>query len=121
MIGVPLGGALTHALGWEAVFFVTVPLVGIALVFAFALVPFALVPTDRERELGSRFDLPGALSATLGVTLLVFALVQGPRSPGILASAAGGSLALAAFAVIEGCDVVRRHSEARVDHPALDA
>jgi EmrB/QacA subfamily drug resistance transporter len=100
VIGVLLGGVLTQALGWEAVFFVNVPLAGITALFA-----FALVPADRGRELGRRLDLPGALSASLGVTLLVFALVQGPnigwRSPGILASAAGGLIALAAFAVIE--------------------
>jgi MFS family permease len=95
-----LGGVLTQALGWEAVFFVNVPLATIAVVLA-----FALIPVDRPREIGRRFDLPGALSATLGVTLLVFALVQGPNlgwgSPGIIASAAGGLLLLVAFAVIE--------------------
>ena len=100
VVGVLLGGVLTQGLGWEAVFFVNVPLAGIALTLA-----FALIPADRERETGRRFDLPGALSATSGVTLVVFALVQGPNlgwgSPGILASAAGGLLLLAAFAAIE--------------------
>jgi EmrB/QacA subfamily drug resistance transporter len=100
VIGVLLGGVLTQALGWEAIFFVNVPLAGIALTLA-----FALIPADRDRETGRRFDLPGALSVTLGVTLLVFALVQGPSlgwgSPGILASAIGALLLLMAFAVIE--------------------
>jgi MFS family permease len=100
VVGVLLGGVLTQALGWEAVFFVNVRLATIAVVLA-----FALIPVDRPREIGRRFDLPGALSATLGVTLLVFALVQGPNlgwgSPGIIASAAGGLLMLVAFAVIE--------------------
>jgi MFS family permease len=100
VVGVLFGGVLTQAFGWEAVFFVNVPLAGIALPLA-----FALIPADRERELGRRFDLPGALSTTLGVTLLVFALVQGPilgwGSPGVLFSAAGGLLLLAAFTVIE--------------------
>jgi MFS family permease len=100
VVGVLLGGVLTQALGWEAVFFVNVPLAGVALLLA-----FALIPADRERAIGRRFDLPGAHSATLGITLLVLALVQGPNlgwgSPGILASAAGGLLSLVAFAVIE--------------------
>jgi EmrB/QacA subfamily drug resistance transporter len=100
VIGVLLGGVLTQAFGWEAVFFANVPLVAIALVLA-----FALVPADREREIGRSFDLPGALSATLGITLLVFALVQGPNtgwgSAAVISSAAAGLLSLAAFAVIE--------------------
>jgi EmrB/QacA subfamily drug resistance transporter len=100
VIGVLLGGVLTQAFGWESVFLVNVPLAGLALLLA-----FALVPADRAREAGRRFDLPGALAAALGITLLVFALVQGPSlgwsSPGVLGSAAGAVLALAAFAVIE--------------------
>jgi MFS family permease len=82
------------------VFFVNVPLAVVALLLA-----FALIPADRERERGRRFDLPGALSTTLGVTLLVFALVQGPNlgwgSAGVLSSAVGGLLLLLGFAVIE--------------------
>jgi EmrB/QacA subfamily drug resistance transporter len=100
VIGVLLGGILTQALGWEAVFFVNVPLVGFALVLA-----FALVPPDREREIGRSFDVPGALTATLGITLLVFALVQGPNtgweSVAVIGSGAVGLLSLAVFAVIE--------------------
>src|ERR671923_229257 len=85
----PPGGdrhGLTLALGWEAVFFVNVPLAAVALVLS-----FALIPADGQRAVGRKVDLPGAFSATLGVTLLVFALVQGPNlgggSPGILATA----------------------------------
>ena len=100
VIGVLLGGVLTQVAGWEAVFFVNVPLAGIALLLA-----FVLIPADRRREPGRRFDLPGALSATLGVTLMVFALVQGPNlgwgSPGILASAIAAFLALMSFVLIE--------------------
>jgi EmrB/QacA subfamily drug resistance transporter len=100
VIGVLLGGVLTQALGWESVFFVNVPLAVIAITLA-----FALIPRDRERESGRRFDLPGSLSATLGITLLVFALVQGPNlgwgSPAILASFAGAVVSLSAFAAIE--------------------
>jgi EmrB/QacA subfamily drug resistance transporter len=100
VVGVLLGGVLTQTLGWEAVFFVNVPLAGAALVLA-----FALIPADREREPGRRLDLLGALSATLGVTLLVFALVEGPNlgwsSPAVLASAAASLAFLAALAITE--------------------
>jgi EmrB/QacA subfamily drug resistance transporter len=100
VVGVLLGGALTQALGWEAVFFVNVPLAGAALTLA-----FVLIPPDRARETRGRFDLPGALSVTLAITLLVFALVQGPTlgwgSAGIVASAIAGALLLGGFVVIE--------------------
>jgi MFS family permease len=82
------------------VFFVNVPLAGLGMLLA-----FPLIGADRERERARRFDLPGALSATVGITLLVVALVQGPSfgwaSPGILVSATAGVLLLGAFAIIE--------------------
>lgn len=100
VVGVLLGGVLTQALGWEAVFFVNVPLVAVAMLLA-----FLLIPADGEREPNRRFDLAGALSATLGVTLLVFALVQGPglgwSSPAIVASAAASVLLMATLVRVE--------------------
>jgi EmrB/QacA subfamily drug resistance transporter len=100
VVGVLLGGVLTQALGWEAVFFVNVPLAGAALALA-----FALIPADPRAGTRRSFDLPGALSVTLGVSLLVFALVRGPSegwgSPGILAAGLAGLLCLGAFAAIE--------------------
>jgi EmrB/QacA subfamily drug resistance transporter len=100
VVGVLLGGVLTQRFGWEAVFFVTVPLAGVALLLA-----FALIPADRDREPGRALDLPGALCATLGVTLLVFALVEGPNlgwvSPAVLASTAASLALLVALAIIE--------------------
>jgi EmrB/QacA subfamily drug resistance transporter len=100
VIGVLLGGILTYAIGWEAVFFVNVPLAGAAVLLA-----LRLIPPDPRRETHRRFDLPGALSATLGVTLVVFALVQGPNfgwsSPGIVISAGAGLLLLGALVIIE--------------------
>jgi EmrB/QacA subfamily drug resistance transporter len=100
VVGVLLGGALTDGLGWESVFFVNVPLAGLALVAA-----FALIDRDQDRDPNRRFDLPGALAATFGISLVVFALVNGPDlgwgSPEILSSGIGGVLALAAFAAFE--------------------
>src|SRR3954471_1297565 len=100
VIGVLLGGVLTRTLGWEAVFFVNVPLAGTALVLAVALLDPG-PPRDTKRS----FALPGALAATGAVTLLVFALVQGPAlgwdSPWIVSAAAAGLLLLAAFVAVE--------------------
>ncbi|HEX6523079.1 MAG TPA: MFS transporter [Streptosporangiaceae bacterium] len=100
VIGVLAGGVLTRMLGWQAVFFVNVPLAGMALISA-----FPILEADRPRERGRVFDLPGALTATGAVTLLVFALVQGPAlgwdSPWTISAAAAGLLLLAAFAAVE--------------------
>ncbi|WP_084654051.1 MFS transporter [Nocardia altamirensis] len=73
VIGVLLGGILTHAFGWEAVFYVNVPLAGAAFVLT-----FVLIDADQPRDGARLFDLPGVLSAAGTVTLLVFVLVQGP-------------------------------------------
>lgn len=100
VIGVVLGGVLTRAFGWEAVFFVNVPLAVAALVLA-----FVLIKADGKRDRNRTFDLPGALAATSAVTLLVFALVRGPEigwgSPWILAAAVVGVGLLGVFAVVE--------------------
>jgi MFS family permease len=112
VIGVLLGGALTRFLGWEAVFFVNIPLAGAALIGA-----FVLIDADQARDADRRFDLPGALTITGGITLLVFALVQGPdvgwTSLWILAAAVAGFVLLSAFAVIE------RHSRDPLVPPRL--
>uniref|UniRef100_UPI003F492394 MFS transporter n=1 Tax=Actinomadura sp. CA-154981 TaxID=3240037 RepID=UPI003F492394 len=100
VIGVLLGGLLTQAFGWEAVF-----LVNVFLAVPASLLAFVLIPSDGRSEKGRKFDLPGALSVTLGVTLIILALVQGPRwgwlSPGIVISAVLGLLLIGAFALIE--------------------
>jgi MFS family permease len=100
VVGVLLGGVLTRSLGWEAVFFVNLPLVGAALIAT-----FVLIEADQARDADRTFDLPGALTVTGGITLLVVALVQGPdvgwASPWILTAAVAGIVLLGAFAVIE--------------------
>jgi EmrB/QacA subfamily drug resistance transporter len=100
-VGSILGGVLTSAFGWAAVFFVNVPLAGGA-----ALLALALIPRDGAREHGRTFDLPGAVTATVGITLVVFVLVQGPvsgwTSPAIIGCIVAAVVLLSAFAVIEG-------------------
>jgi EmrB/QacA subfamily drug resistance transporter len=100
ILGSLLGGVLTDAFGWTAVFLVNVPLATAA-----ALLALPLIPRDRTRRAGRRFDLAGALTATAGITLVVFALVQGPESgwlsPAVAISAALGVALLVAFVRIE--------------------
>jgi EmrB/QacA subfamily drug resistance transporter len=68
--GVLLGGVLTEFLGWEWVLLVNVP---IALVAA-SLAPALLVESRHEHA--SSFDIPGAVSVTAGLALLVYGLVN---------------------------------------------
>uniref|UniRef100_UPI001BDCE60A MFS transporter n=1 Tax=Sphaerisporangium fuscum TaxID=2835868 RepID=UPI001BDCE60A len=64
VLGSLLGGVLTQLWDWESVFFVNVPLTALAIGLSFPLIaPDPAVPRGRV------FDLPGALTATVGVTL----------------------------------------------------
>jgi MFS family permease len=74
VIGVLLGGALTTLLGWRAVFLINVPLAGLTLAAT-----YWLIAADRPRDGSRTFDLPGALTVTGAITLVVIALVQGPN------------------------------------------
>ena len=70
-VGVLLGGVLTSYLSWSWVFFINVP-VGLA---AIALTPVLL--TSAPRAGGRRhFDVPGAVSVTAGLMLLVYATTR---------------------------------------------
>ena len=97
--GVLLGGILTAAWGWGAVFFVNVP-VGILVV---VVIP-ALVRRDGARATGP-IDMPGALTVTGGLTALVAALSQGGElgwtHPLVLAFGAAAVVLLVAFILIE--------------------
>ena len=93
-----LGGVLTEALGWRAVFLVNVPL---------CLVAVALIARVLEASRGPRtsLDLGGAVAVTIGLALTVlgFTLVEsrGIADPWALASLGGGAVALAGFVVVE--------------------
>ena len=67
-VGLILGGILTE-FDWRWVFFVNVP-IGI---FVALVAPRVLTETDRHK---GRFDLPGALTATAGLVLLVYGLTH---------------------------------------------
>lgn len=95
-----LGGVLVESFGWPSVFFVNVPVAGTLAVAGRLLFP-ADGPWDRSRH----FDVAGALTATGGITLLVFLLVQAPAegwdTPTALASAVLSVCLLTLFAVVE--------------------
>jgi EmrB/QacA subfamily drug resistance transporter len=71
--GVLFGGIITQYLGWRWNFFVNVP-VAIAVIFA----TLKLVPVHASEEDHRDLDLPGAVSITAGLMLLVYGLVKAP-------------------------------------------
>lgn len=98
--GVLLGGMLTSWLSWRWVLFVNVP-IGVLCVLA---APRVLVESRRE---GARegFDIPGAVTVTAGLALLVYALVDavnvGWGSGTTILRLALAFVLLASFVVIE--------------------
>src|ERR687887_104313 len=70
--GAFLGGVLSQGPGWRWVFFVNLP-VCVAVLAA----TFRLVGAERRRPTLRNFDLAGAVLATAGELLLVYALVGG--------------------------------------------
>lgn len=97
-LGLVIGGALAHWISWRAGFFVNVPLGAVMI----ALAPRYLPETGLTR---GRFDVAGALTATLGVGALVFGIINttdaGWASPVTIATTAAGVLLLVLFVVIE--------------------
>jgi EmrB/QacA subfamily drug resistance transporter len=68
-VGLLLGGMLTTWISWRWGLFINVP-IGIVLVF---LAPRYLPETERRP---GRFDLAGAITSTVGMTLLVYGFVS---------------------------------------------
>jgi EmrB/QacA subfamily drug resistance transporter len=98
--GVLLGGILTSGLSWRWVLFVNVPIGLLAAIVA----PRTLL--ESRAEDGTRsFDLPGAVTVTAGLALLVYAVVDavnsGWGSTATLLRLAGAAALLIAFLVIE--------------------
>jgi MFS family permease len=97
-IGLIVGGLLTAWASWRWVLFINVPL---------GLVAVALAPRyvrEPERH-AARLDLPGALAATAGVAVLVYAFIRaaavGWSDPRTLVALAGGAVLVALFVLTE--------------------
>ena len=102
--GVLLGGVLTDALSWEWIFFVNVP-VGVV---AFTLAPFLL--TESRDAHVKKFDLPGAVLVTSGLSSLVYAITQAGQQ-GWLAGQTVGFFAAALVLLAGFVGWELRHSE----------
>lgn len=70
--GVLLGGILTQWAGWEWVLFVNVPIAA----FVVWQAPKRLIESKAEEESERTLDIPGAVSITAGLALLVYTLVD---------------------------------------------
>jgi len=94
-IGPVLGGWLIERISWRAVFFINLPLGLIVL-----LISFSCVPESRD-ENDERLDWLGAALATIGLTLLVYGLIESSRlgfgHPAVLTSLITGSFTLVLF------------------------
>jgi EmrB/QacA subfamily drug resistance transporter len=90
-LGLVFGGLLTE-LGWRWTFFLPVPVALVALVAGLRLVP----KQERPLRTSRGFDLPGAISLTTGMLLLVYTLVEAPDK-GWASARTLGSLALVAL------------------------
>jgi EmrB/QacA subfamily drug resistance transporter len=99
--GILAGGILTEWLSWRAIFLVNVPIAAIAIIGA-----LRLVPNSRNESQGrKRLDVPGAVTITGAVLLLVYGVVNaaswGWGSGKVWAFVGAAAVLLVAFLVIE--------------------
>ena len=94
------GGILTSAFGWRSVLFVNVP-IGIVA----AILSQKYLANNPGRAMDKHLDLPGALSVTSGLILLVYALTNaanaGFTSIQTILPLGLGALVLAGFVAVE--------------------
>jgi EmrB/QacA subfamily drug resistance transporter len=99
-VGLVLGGVLTEALSWPWIFFINVP-VGTA---AF-LLSLRLIPESVDEHAHRSFDVAGAVTATGGLMLLVYAIVKaqedGWTSGLTLGTFAVAAILLGSFILVE--------------------
>jgi EmrB/QacA subfamily drug resistance transporter len=107
-IGPLVGGALTEGIGWEAIFYVNIP-IGIAAIY----ISLTKVAESSDPNAGPP-DWPGLVTFSVGLFLLIFALVRGNAegwgSTLIVSFLIGAGVLLVLFVVVE----------ARVRHPMFD-
>ncbi len=105
-LGLVDGGVLADLISWRAGFFLNVP-IGLAMLVAARRCVAETPPR------GGRFDLIGALCATLGMSALVFGVIEstsvGWAAPRVLAALIVGLVLLVGLVV----------NEARVDQPIM--
>ncbi len=98
-VGPIVGGVLLQHFWWGSVFLVNVPVVCLALVAGFLLVP------DSKDPNAGRLDPLGSLLSIAGLSILLWAIIEGPSngwsSPSVLGGFVIGGVVLAGFFVWE--------------------
>jgi MFS family permease len=90
MLGPLLGGALTAAWGWPAVFWFRAPIAAAALLLLRGM------PVSAERKAADRFDIPGGLALVVGLVAMLLAINR-IRELSAIAFALLSAAAFAAF------------------------
>jgi EmrB/QacA subfamily drug resistance transporter len=102
-----VGGWLLEHFWWGSVFFINVPLIGLALIGVAAFVP------DSRAASTPPLDIAGLLLSIAAITTVVFTIIEAPKwgwtSPATLAGAVLGAVLVTAFVLWE----------LRVEHPML--
>ena len=100
-LGPVLGGWLTDAWSWRAIFFINVPVAALALVLT-----LWHMPESHDREAGPTVDWIGALLAVAGLGSLTYGLTLASEAdwadPRVIAALLIGAAVLAAFVWFEG-------------------
>jgi len=95
--GPVLGGLLTSSVGWRSIFFLNLP-IGLVVLFA-----VARVPASPRRS--AALDVPGQITAVLGLGALTYGVIEGGAlgfgRPLAIVSLLIAVLSFAAFAVVE--------------------
>ena len=98
-LGPIVGGLLVEHISWESIFLLNLPLGAIALTTTL------LVVKESTEPVHERFDFPGLILLTAGLSLLVWALIKAQShaflSAYVLSFGIAGLLGLAAFAIRE--------------------
>ena len=106
--GPALGGFLTHAFGWQSVFFINIPIAIIG-----ALLAYKVIPSLRDHE-AQPFDVMGSLLLFLALLCILFPLSYsekvGWNNPYIIGLLILGIILMVVFLLYES----------RIKHPMLD-